>query len=232
MNLILNIILTSLYFAIQFATPTLPQDPKYHSFAGDGLFRFSCCQSHRIPNAANVFSNLPFAIVGLTGLVFKPMTSLAWHGFCWGSILVCFGSAYYHWNPNNVTLVWDRLPMTLCTTSISYIILRHHQVVILDDNDLIFWWIIGVVSVIYWHVYDDLRLYAYVQYFPVFCILVLSIYAPVTDSLLIIAAILLYIIARVCEYFDFWFYRNFDISGHVIKHVLCSISMLWCLLIQ
>ncbi|MBT3812899.1 MAG: hypothetical protein HOE45_04700 [Gammaproteobacteria bacterium] len=33
-------------------------------------------------------------------------------------ILVAAGSSYYHWNPNNQTLVWDRLPMTICFMSL------------------------------------------------------------------------------------------------------------------
>jgi hypothetical protein len=31
-----------------------------------------------------------------------------------GIFLTGFGSSYYHWNPNDDTLFWDRLPMTLC----------------------------------------------------------------------------------------------------------------------
>src|SRR5208282_5618271 len=27
--------------------------------------------------------------------------------------LTGFGSAYYHWNPSNATLYWDRLPLTV-----------------------------------------------------------------------------------------------------------------------
>ena len=30
-----------------------------------------------------------------------------------GIFLTGFGSAYYHWNPNDSTLIWDRLPITL-----------------------------------------------------------------------------------------------------------------------
>jgi hypothetical protein len=32
--------------------------------------------------------------------------------------LTGFGSSYYHWNPNDDTLFWDRLPMTLCFMAI------------------------------------------------------------------------------------------------------------------
>ena len=32
--------------------------------------------------------------------------------------LTGFGSSYYQWNPNDNTLFWDRLPMTLCFMAI------------------------------------------------------------------------------------------------------------------
>jgi hypothetical protein len=38
---------------------------------------------------------------------------LAYLVFFIGVGLVGMGSAYYHVNPNNATLVWDRLPMTV-----------------------------------------------------------------------------------------------------------------------
>lgn len=31
----------------------------------------------------------------------------AWLVFFWGSTLTAFGSAYYHWRPNNARLVWN-----------------------------------------------------------------------------------------------------------------------------
>lgn len=43
-------------------------------------------------------------------------SSLEWCGWfilATGILLVSLGSAYYHWRPNNRTLVWDRLPMTI-----------------------------------------------------------------------------------------------------------------------
>ncbi|MGH8553054.1 MAG: ceramidase domain-containing protein, partial [Methylococcales bacterium] len=42
----------------------IPQDPSYHDFAPSTL------QSSNIPNTLNVLTNIPFAIVGLYGLIF------------------------------------------------------------------------------------------------------------------------------------------------------------------
>jgi hypothetical protein len=41
-----------------------------------------------------------------------------------GIFLTGFGSSYYHWNPNNDTLFWDRLPMTLCFMAILAIVVE------------------------------------------------------------------------------------------------------------
>jgi hypothetical protein len=229
MNFVVNFVLAVIYFGILLVTKPLPQDPKYHKFAGDGPFNCGC--NCVLPNLANVISNIPFALVGIFGYFARP-TTLAWHGFCWGSILVCFGSGYYHWNPNNTTLVWDRLPMTLVTTSISYILFQKFQIANVSESDLLLWWIIGCLSVMYWKYFDDLRLYAFIQYFPVICLLFWSILWPIPDSPIIALAINMYSAARIFEYFDVWIYQHFWMSGHVVKHVLCAVAMTWCFLLE
>src|ERR1043166_6803997 len=91
--------------------PPIPQDPAYHAFADQ-------CTLFGVPNFANVVSNVPFLLVGIVGVVLCVQRRLAgaqlcWFGFFVGLILIAFGSGYYHLAPNNETLVWDRLPMTV-----------------------------------------------------------------------------------------------------------------------
>ncbi len=38
----------------------------------------------------------------------------AWLVFFWGSTLTAFGSAYYHWRPNNARLVWHGRDSVVC----------------------------------------------------------------------------------------------------------------------
>lgn len=63
----------------------------------------------------NVVSNLPFLVVGLMGLDLlrrRPEEAAAgWAALFCGNVLVAFGSAWYHSNPNDATLIWDRLPI-------------------------------------------------------------------------------------------------------------------------
>src|SRR5262249_60865600 len=71
-----------------------------------------------VPNFADVVSNAPFLIVGLAGIVLGACGRLTGYSICWftfflGVSMVSVGSGYYHWHPNNDSLVWDRLPMTV-----------------------------------------------------------------------------------------------------------------------
>src|SRR5713226_7825908 len=86
----------------------VPQDPSYHDFA-DQRTLFG------VPNFCNVVSNLPFAFVGIAGLIALHRRELdaGFAAFFLGAILISVGSAYYHLQPNNATLTWDRLPMTI-----------------------------------------------------------------------------------------------------------------------
>ena len=90
------------------------QDPLYHVFADRRPMA-------GIPNFMNVMSNLPFLIVGILGWrmiasnaeTVTPATRLAWIIFFFGISLTAFGSGYFHLDPNDDTLVWDRIPMTI-----------------------------------------------------------------------------------------------------------------------
>lgn len=44
----------------------------------------------------------------------------------YSTIAIAVGSTYYHWNPNDSTLVWDRLPMTLAFVSIFCFMLEEY----------------------------------------------------------------------------------------------------------
>jgi hypothetical protein len=94
-----------------FSLEPIAQDAGYHAFADTRSFI-------GIPNFLDVVSNLPFLLVGVAGLRFSLRAELGTMRNTWmvlfiGVGLVSVGSAYYHWNPTNETLVWDRLPMTV-----------------------------------------------------------------------------------------------------------------------
>jgi len=113
-----------------------------------------------IPNYLDVVTNIIFAVFGLIGVVvccmhlphkenLPPNEKAGWFVFFAGFMLVSLGSAYYHWTPNNWTLVWDRLPMTLAFMSL-YFIAQKYYTSSSDDISLIGNLTLGAVSVLIW----------------------------------------------------------------------------------
>ncbi len=211
----------------------IPQDPSYHNFS-DGKTVWG------VANFWNVISNVPFLIVGLIGLVhLKKMhivaeMALAYWILFFALILVAFGSGYYHLNPNNQTLVWDRLPMTIAFMSLFAIIIAEF---VNEQRGAILLFpllLAGLISVFYWQWTQannagDLRLYALVQFLPIIIIpIILICYRCTFGSVSAYWWLLFaYVLAKVLEHFDGQIYAatNHLMSGHAIKHVAAAIGM-------
>ena len=224
--IILSLIASGSLLAIIFI-PVIPQDPSYHNFADDRTL-------WSIPNVFNVVSNIPLFIVGLIGLIFcakHPTTAgiWSWRIFFGAVTFISVGSAYYHWTPNNWTLFWDRLPMVigfmaLFVSLLSEFIHARFEVILLIPLCML-----GIASVIYWHFTDDLRFYAWVQFFPLLYItIVFLLYRQrSTYQSYLFAALGLYILAKVVEVFDKAFFSMTlqNISGHSLKHLLSILAV-------
>jgi hypothetical protein len=193
--------------------PRIAQSQDYHLFA-DTRRVFG------IPNFWNVVSNLPFALVGLLGLwrLRSPAASVLFAGV----LLTCFGSAYYHWSPDDARLVWDRLPMTLVFMSLLAWVLSQARSPRFSVWLLIALVICGVASVLWWRVTGDLRPYALVQFGPVFLLLVVTWFTPDRRYFLSLAG--LYAAAKLMEAFDAAPYSMIGISGHTLKHLLAALA--------
>ena len=213
----------------------IPQDLAYHDFS-DNLGWFN------IPNILNVLSNLPFLIIGLLGLhKLTKLNSLniindnkfAYVGLFIGTTLVAFGSSYYHLWPNNQTLVWDRLPMTIAFMSLFSIVISEFISIKLGKILLAPLLILGLLSVSYWHIteangHGDLRFYAIVQFFPILAIPIIlmtfkSSFSQVNGYWWLLLA---YIAAKIFEHFDAAIHDILVvISGHSIKHVAAALGI-------
>jgi hypothetical protein len=140
----------------------IAQDETYHSFA-DSRSIFG------IPNFWNVVSNLPFAFIGTLGLI-RARDSASRLLFA-GVFLTAFGSAYYHWSPDDARLVWDRLPMTIVFMSLLAMIASEEFP--FARRMLIPLVCVGIASVVWWRLSGDLRVYVLVQFAPMVIIPVL-----------------------------------------------------------
>ena len=208
-----------------FVLSPIEQDKVYHNFCdADTIFN--------IPNFWNVVSNIPFLIIGLIGL-YKTSTLLdkkiQYIMFFSGITLVAIGSGYYHLNPNNNTLVWDRLPMTIAFMSLFSIIISEFINMKIGLNSLFPAVLVGLLSVIYWVVFNDLKIYILVQFYPVLAILVMLIFFKSKYNLTIGYWLLLlaYIIAKIFEHFDYQTESALKIlSGHTLKHIVIAIGII------
>ena len=201
--------------------PPIPQDQGYHQFA-DQRSIFG------IPNFWNVVSNFPFIAVGAVGLRrFRdnPTTVV----FFLGVFLTGIGSSYYHWDPNDGTLFWDRLPMTLSFAAILALVVEER--VSLRFGAILLWpsLILGVFSLLLWRWTDDLRLYFWVQFFPALAVISLFLLyrAKYTGTRYWIAAGVLYAVAKLFEFTDEAIYSAGGlVSGHTLKHLAAAAASL------
>jgi Ceramidase len=209
----------------------IPQDPHYHQFSDQQTI---CGINH----FWNVMSNLPFLLVGLYGLWrFKKINidniKSAYLFFCVGVILVCFGSGYYHFNPNNHTLVWDRLPMTIAFMALFSLLLHERVLSNPKTFTLIPLLLIGAASVFYWDWTEtngqgDLRFYALVQFLPIILIpLILWLYPQrYFRSSYLLWAFVFYFLAKLLEHFDAVIHQTLgQMSGHSLKHMSAAIAV-------
>ncbi len=209
----------------------IPQWPEYHDFADDRVF-------FGLPNAHNVFSNIGFLMVGAWGSLFvlsppgraaAGRLGVVYGVFFMGVLLTALGSAYYHYQPDNLMLVWDRLPMTVMFMGLFAAIMGELISPRAAMGLLLPLLVVGVASVLWWAWTEsigagDLRFYGLVQFLPLVLIpLMLVTYpAPRQFVAFLVALVALYSLAKLCELFDHQIYQALGgvLAGHALKHLL------------
>ncbi|HXX45403.1 MAG TPA: hypothetical protein VEJ38_11785 [Candidatus Acidoferrales bacterium] len=222
--------------------PAIPQSEAYHNFADKRAFL-------GIPNFLNVASNALFLLVGLPGMWFALRagngetafvdTRERWPYFAFfvGVTLTAFGSAWYHWNPNDLTLVWDRIPMTISFMSLVAALVAERINVSAGLGLLLALIAAGVGSVVYWDItesrgHGDLRPYAIAQFGALLVLLLLITLFPAryTRKLDFAIALAFYGLAKLFEVADrIVFSVGGVVSGHTVKHVFAALSAYWIL---
>ena len=207
--------------ALVMSLPPIPQPLSYHNFADTRSF-------FGIPNVLNVATNLPFLAVGLAGLMVarkcQRPARWAWGTLFLGGSLVAFGSSYYHWSPTNDTLVWDRLPMAAGFMGLLVALVTEYVHPKFERYCLTPAVLLGLSSVVYWHFTDDLRFYAWVQFFPFCVVLILLAVIRGRDRSFLFTVIALYAAAKIAEFYDAAFFAltREIFSGHSLKHLFAA----------
>ena len=204
----------------------------YHDFADQSIVM-------GVPHAADVLSNLGFAVVALWGMMRlwplrnRPSLQAGRHGyalFLVGLLLTAFGSSYYHLAPDNARLVWDRLPIALACAGLLAAVRADCLHKATSSAETLLLGGFGVCSVAWWvvtaqHGIGDLRPYLLLQGLLLLLIpLWQAIYqAPVKDRMAFGIALLLYVAAKAAEVND---HQLLDclgvVTGHTLKHLLAT----------
>jgi hypothetical protein len=205
--------LAAVSLAVLAVVPKIPQDQAYHLFADQRMLV-------GIPNFWNVVSNIPFLVVGALGLArFRndTATTVLFFGF----FLTGIGSAYYHWDPNDGTLFWDRLPMTISFAAIFSLVVKER--IGARIGAILLWPMLalGAAGLLAWLWIDDLRLYFWTQFFPGLVLIALFVLYPAryTHAHYWLIAAGLYALAKIFEFTDYAMYSlGHLLSGHTLKH--------------
>ena len=231
------IALTVLAVAAALLLPAMPQPLDYHDFA-DGRTLFG------IPNFLNVVSNLGFLFAGIAGLavVLRRQTCFAsgaerlpYAIFFLGVLLTAAGSGYYHLEPNNERLFWDRLPMTIAFMGLIAAQVADRISVRAGLALLLPLLLVGAASVVYWRATEragagNVLPYAILQGYSTVILLLFawlhpSRYTRGNDIYWVFAW---YVVAKVLELLDAQVFvlTGHTVSGHTLKHLAAAASAL------
>ena len=214
------------------ALEPVAQDPAYHDFADQRVL-------FGVPNLLDVASGVPFLFIGIGGILLcagrhRPPLVASWSALFVAATLVCLGSGYYHWRPDDGTLFWDRLPMALAFMALFVALVCEHLGEGLERFLLVPALAVGLAGTLWWHYTDDLRLYGWVQFTPLVCIpLVLALFpGRYTHRAYVTYGLGLYAVAKLAELYDreVFALTAHAVSGHTLKHVLAAGALLTILL--
>jgi hypothetical protein len=240
---VLLLALTACAVALALLLPAMPQPLAYHNFADRR-------EAYGIGNFLDVASNISFAVAGLAvlaaalapgGRFARAAERLPYAVFALGLLLTAAGSCYYHLEPNNESLFWDRLPMT-----IAFMALIASQLVDRVDMRvglaaLVPLLLIGLASVVYWISSErvgngNVVPYAVLQGYAVVVLPKLVVFHPsrYSHGRAIYAVFVLYVLAKGFEHYDREIFAwTGVVSGHSLKHVAAGLAglpvalMLW-----
>lgn len=210
----------------------IPQSVSYHSFADHNTF-------YGINNFYNVVSNFPFLMVGAVGIFLFWNTIFHWslqdYVFLsvyslpdWALLIIIMIRHHPPWFGTD--FLW---PSLLCLF-FAFILFRNFS---FQNNDsiLVVLLLIGIFSIVYWHVGElkgngDLRWYALVQFYPVVAIIIILLWNGNDRQML--GVILWYIAAKVFEATDEAFLSLTEVvSGHTIKHLMAACAAMHLLVL-
>lgn len=225
---------TLLALAAAFLLPPMPQPLDYHDFADQR-------DAFGVENFLDVVTNAAFLLAGLAGLFVvlsgravleSPAERWPWAVFFLGVLLTAAGSAWYHLSPDNETLFWDRLPMTVAFMALVASQVVDRISVRAGLRLLVPMLLVGAASVIYWIATEragagNVLPYGILQGYSVIVLLLMAVlkhsrYTRGNDLYFIFGW---YVLAKLLETFDEQVLAlGHLVSGHSLKHVAAAVG--------
>ena len=208
--------------------PFLPASAHQHDFADQRGWQ-------GLPCALDVLSNLPFAVTGVWGLVWLRRLGalrlcLATRAtaalFFVGLVLTTAGSSWYHWQPDNAGLLWDRLGMSVAFAGLLGLAVVGRISPRAGLATALGLMVAAPAAVLAWAHTGNLTPWAVVQFGGMLVVLVLTC-LPHRHGALVLqlgALIAWYAAAKVMELADHSVYEATAgwVSGHTLKHLLAA----------
>ena len=231
----LPLLITATLCGVALVHGPIAQLSSYHDFADQQAIL-------GIPHFFDVISNIGFALVALWGwsrlapASRQASLSHGWPGyrlFLIGLFLTALGSCYYHLDPDNARLMWDRLPIALACAGLLAGVWGDTQQI--NASRRVAGLALGAIASVGWWRYTeqagagDLRPYLLLQ---VLSVLLIPLWqwihgARRAERLAFGAALSLYVMAKITEHHDHEIARSLGVlTGHTLKHLLATAAAL------
>lgn len=226
--------LLALVAATSWFMPPFAQDPTYRQIA----------QTHRMLGMAkfwNVATSLAFLLVGAMGLArmlrgpargVLPELRVVYMTLFAGTVLVGLGSGWYHLNPDNTSLVFDRLPISIVFIALTCLVVGEHFMPALGRDLLAPLLLLGVALVGFWRLMEqgdhgDLRLYALMQSVPMVLVPLVLCLRPsrLNHAGVLWIPLVGYALARACDMANAWVGFGQAFGGDVLKNLIASMGL-------
>jgi hypothetical protein len=223
-------VFVALFALVRLVLGPLPQWASYHDLADTRTLG-------RIPRAGDVLTNLSILAAGLWGATLGPRLvgngdeRIAWRALVAATVATAIGSTWYHLDPSNATLVWDRLPMSLVMASLLALVLADRVDTRFAREGLVPFSLVAAGSVLYWAATEafgrgDLTAYLILRVGTGAGVVVLLILRPgrTRGARWLWAAIALDVAMTLAERYDGPIYAATDgiASGHNLKHLIAG----------
>lgn len=207
--------------------PPLAQAADFHAFADRRSWL-------GLPNAADVLTNLPFALWGLAvfvGLLRRPHLGTAAERamaalFASGLVLTAMCSAFYHWRPDDAGLALDRCGMAVAFAGLLGLAAAGRageRAGMLTGLGVL---ALAPAAVWTWSATGNLLPWAVLQFGGMALVLGMAALRPLPDALPVrwTLVIAIYAVAKLAEHADHALFA-LDVgglSGHSLKHLLAG----------